>query len=265
MTGNVDALPEYERHSLRMAERRELAGGFAKQIQLTTEPFLDIPFADARVLDIGCGYGHTSAELARLARAVVAVEPNGPLADHAAELARTSTPSFTFRAAGVESLGTGDDDGAFDVVVLDNVLEHLPDQHLALERVSRCLRPGGVAYILVPNKLWPIEAHYSLPFLSYLPLPLATRYLRLSGRGTDYRDASYAPTARRLRRLLSVTPGLDVHFTLPGDVSLAQGGGSLVYRWGVRALRRWPALWTISKALLVVAVKQAADGPLPSE
>ncbi|MFR9803235.1 class I SAM-dependent methyltransferase [Pseudonocardia sp. RS010] len=256
MAGNVSALPEYERRSLRMAERRRLAAGFATQIKLTTEPFLDIPFADARVLDVGCGYGHTSAELARLAHEVVGVEPNELLAEHAGELARTSTPPFAFRRAGVESLGTGSDGGAFDVVVLDNVLEHLPDQHLALERVSHCLRPGGVVYILVPNKLWPIEAHYTLPFLSYLPLPLATRYLRLSGRGTDYRDASYAPTARRLRRLVEDAPGLDPHFTLPGDVSLAEGGGSALYRWGVRALRRWPALWTISKALLVVAVKQ---------
>jgi len=42
---------------------------------------------------------------------------------------------------------------------------------------------------------------------------------------------------------------------LPGDVALAQGGGSRLYRWGVAALRRCPALWTVSKTLLVVLVK----------
>jgi SAM-dependent methyltransferase len=252
----VAELPEYERGSLRMVERRHLAAGFAKQIKLTTEPFLDIPFEQARVLDIGCGYGHTSAELASLARDVVGVEPNGPLAEHAAKLAETHAPPFSFRAAGIEALGEGADTESFDVVVLDNVLEHLEDQRGALERVSKCLRPGGVAYILVPNKLWPIEAHYSLPFLSYLPLPLATRYLRLSGRGTDYQDASYAPTYWGLRRMLAETPLLEARFTLPGDVSLAEGGGSLVYTYGVKALRRWPALWAVSKALLVVATKQ---------
>lgn len=89
------------------------------------------------------------------------------------------------------------------MAVLDNVLEHLDDQHDALERIASCLRPGGVAYILVPNRWWPIEAHYSLPFLAWLPLPLATRYLRWSGRGSDYTDASYAPSYLRMRRLLA--------------------------------------------------------------
>jgi hypothetical protein len=68
--------------------------------------------------------------------------------------------------------------------------------------------------------------------LSYLPLPPATRYLCASGRGTDYRDASYAPSCRRLWTLLGERPELDARLTLPADISLAEGGGSLVYRVG---------------------------------
>jgi hypothetical protein len=36
-------------------------------------------------------------------------------------------------------------------------------------------------------------------------------------------------------------------------------GTPVHYRWGMAALRRWPSLWAISKALLVVVVKAPQD------
>lgn len=250
----MSSLPEYEETTLRMVERRRLAAGFAKQIELTTSPSLDLPFADCTVIDIGCGYGHTATELARTCRHVVGIEPNSVLAGHARDLAqREDTPAFEFRQ---QAIGELEDVDAFDIGIMDNVLEHIEDQPDALRRLSRCLKPGGVAFILVPNKLWPIEAHYGLPFLSYLPLPLATRYLRMSGRGQDYRDASYAPSYRRLWKLLAARPELDARLTLPGDISLAEGGGRAAYALGITLLRRYPRLWMISKSFLVVAKKR---------
>ena len=200
------ALPEYERTTLRMVERRRLAAGFAKQIALTTGPFLDRPFAQCRVVDVGCGYGYTALSLAGMCREVVGIEPNAALADEAKRLAAEEAPNFEFRTQSITDFGRDGDRESFDVAVLDNVLEHLPDQPAALERLSDCLRPGGVAYILVPNRFWPIEAHYALPFLSWMPVPLANRYLRATGRGHDYTDASYAPGFLRMRRLLADRP-----------------------------------------------------------
>lgn len=249
----MDALPEYERALGRLIGRRRLAVAFAKQVALTTQPFLDRPFAQCRVVDIGCGYGFTAVELAKSCREVVGIEPNGALAEEANRLASEEAPNFSFRT---QSINDFDDRESFDVAILDNVLEHLDDQPDALERLSNSLRPGGVAYILVPNKLWPIEAHYSLPFLSWMPVPLANRYLRLTRRGHDYTDASYAPGYLRMRKLLAQRPELEATFTVPGDVSLAEGGGSRFYTLGVAALRRFPPLWAISKAFLVVARKR---------
>jgi len=249
----MDALPEYERLSLRMAERSRLAAGFARQIALTAGPRLDLPLADCETIDIGCGYGYTVAELAARCKRVVGIEPNEALAAHAGETVanRGLTNAEVRRCA----IGELDDVQAFDLAIMDNVLEHIADQRGALRRLSRCLRPGGVAFVLVPNRYWPIEVHYRLPFLSYLPPPLATRYLRASGRGNDYTDASYAPSYRRLRALLRERPELDARLTLPADISLADGGGSPAYRAGVRLLRRFPAMWAVSKAFLVVAKK----------
>jgi len=42
-------------------------------------------------------------------------------------------------------------DGAFDTVLMINVLEHVPDEQLALHNVRNSLEPGGRAVILVPQ------------------------------------------------------------------------------------------------------------------
>lgn len=252
----MSSLPEYEQAHLSIDERGRLAAGFAKQIELTTEPLRDIPFNRCNVVDIGCGYGHTAVELAKSCAHVVGLEPSPGLAAHARELStQDASPRFELRE---QPVGELEDIETFDIAVMDNVLEHIENQAEALHRLSRCLKPGGVAFILVPNKTWPIEAHYRLPFLSYLPLPLANKYLQITGRGHDYRDASYAPSYRRLKRLLAQRPELDSSLTVPADISLAGGGSRAAYRYGVEALRRFPQLWMISKSFLVIAKKTRA-------
>jgi len=234
--------------------RAPRAPAFARQILATSGPFLRSVVSDLAVLDVGCGYGHTAIELARECKQVVGIEPNQTLWQHACGLGSSSgCTNVEFRNDGIEALS---DVSCYDLVVLDNVLEHVRDQELALRRVSAALKPGGVAFILVPNRLWPIEVHYGLPFLSYLPLRLANCYLRMTGRGRDYSDASYAPSYSGLKRLLGGCKELAPRFVLPADVSLATLGRSFHYRLGVAAIRRFPWLWAISKVFLVIAVKQ---------
>jgi SAM-dependent methyltransferase len=236
-----------------MAERGQLAAGFARQIEMTARPYLDMPFSDCEIIDIGCGYGYTLAELAKNCSKALGIEPNETLAATANQIiVDRGIANAKVRQMSIDQL---EDDQAFDLAIMDNVLEHIEDQPDALWRLSRCLRPGGVAFILVPNKFWPIEAHYGLPFLSYLPLRLATQYLRASGQGTDYRDASYAPSYRRLWKLLNARSELKSRLVLPADISLAERGQSFFYRTGVKAINRFPHLWMISKAFLVIAKK----------
>ena len=227
------------------------ADAFARQILATCGPDLPKSAAQLDVLDLGSGYGATAAALAERCRSVVGLEPMPELHKASLRLGE-GISNLTFRQGGVEQL---DEVEAYDLVVLDNVFEHLPDQCEALRRIDRALRPGGVVYLLVPNRLWPVEVHYGLPFLSWLPLSWANRYLRLSGRGEDYTDASYAPTRWGLNRALRAHPNWSWRYTLPGDPSATRAGTPAHYRIGMAALRGVPALWVVSKAFLVVAVK----------
>lgn len=248
------ARPAYDEGDQAMlAQRAPRARAFAKQVLDTSGPYL--PERPLSVIDVGCGYGHTAVELARQCERVVGIEPFDEPAAFAKELAAASgLRNLEIRQQSLYELPERE---AFDLAVLDNVFEHLPDQVGALTKLSTALRPGGVLYLLMPNKLWPIEVHYHLPFLSYLPLTFANRYLQLTGRGQDYTDASYAPTYFKLRRLLDAHPELTYRFVLPADISLAANGNALYYRLGVAAIKRFEWLWAISKAFLVIAVKNA--------
>ncbi len=247
--------PHYDKDAKSMlSTRAPLARNFAKLILDTTRPFLHRPPQELKVIDVGCGYGHTTIELAKQCHYVVGIEPAAELYRFAIQLkVESGLTNIEFRQQSIYELTEVE---AYDLVVLDNVFEHLPDQRLALAKISQILKPGGVVYILTPNKLWPIEPHYHLPFLSYLPLPLANYYLRITGRGEDYSDACYLPTYWGLKKLLREREEIQWHFVLPSDVTLATKGHSLHYRLGVNLIRRFPFLWAISKSFLVVGVKK---------
>ena len=84
----------------------------------------------------------------------------------------------------MHALHTGFADNIFDVVVCNQMYEHVPDAEQLLQEIRRILVPGGVCYFGATNRLKVIETHYGrLPFLSFLPKPLANLYLRILGLG----------------------------------------------------------------------------------
>jgi SAM-dependent methyltransferase len=100
----------------------------------------------ARILDYGCGYGRTLAELA------AAGWTNAVGVDFSAALVargRAAQPSLDLRhVAGLPLLGEPDD--AFDVVILFAVLTSIPDdgeQRALMAELRRLLRPGGFLYV----------------------------------------------------------------------------------------------------------------------
>lgn len=252
--------PTYDTFRDMSMVRGPMAELLARQVVETTKTFLRRPLMELNVLDVGSGYGHTALELSRVCGTVCGLEPAFSL--HAAALELVSQAdrpgSLEFVHGEIETFSP---DRSFDLVVLDNVYEHLRDQAAAMKTISGLLAPGGVLFLVCPNKLWPLEAHYRLLGLAWLPVRIADAYLRISGRGTSYEDASYAPTFWSLRRQLRRDPSLSFKFVLPGDPEATITGNAWHYRLGMKLLGRAPCLWAISKAFVVVAVKSQGMEP----
>ena len=129
----------------RLADVLETRGADPQQQALRQAFLADVPFpARARVLDVGCGTGVLTRRLARLpaVETVVGVDPAPTLLARARELA-ADLPNVTFQEADGRSLPFGDE--AFDVVVFDSTLSHVPEPEGALAEAHRVPRPSRLA------------------------------------------------------------------------------------------------------------------------
>ena len=123
-----------------------------------------------RVLDVGCGNGSYTVELARRASYVCGLDiQKGNL-----ESFREPIPRVLGAA---ENLPFPSE--SFDVVTMIEVLEHTVCDTKVLAECFRVLRPGGKLVLFVPNKLYPFESHpchlgsfsigRNIPLVSWLP------------------------------------------------------------------------------------------------
>jgi len=144
--------------------------------------------AAGRIVDLGAGTGIIKNELEEITgKYIVGIEMD---------------TSFIERPGGMV---VGDatrlplEGGSVDFVVMNHLYEHVRDQGGLFHEVERVLAPGGTAYVAAGNRLAVMEPHYRLPFLSWLPRPLADAYLRVTGRGDSYRGIRFL-TRRGLER-----------------------------------------------------------------
>lgn len=131
------------------------------------------------LLDFGCGNGAQTLLFADLFGKVVGLDVERDfLADFEAEIRRLDLTD-TVRALpyGGEIFPLQDE--AVDGAVSFTVLEHVPDQELALREILRVLKPGGRFIISVPNKWWVFETHgANLPLLPWNRVPLVSWWPR---------------------------------------------------------------------------------------
>jgi len=146
-------------------------------------------------LDVGCAAGGITALVAPSLRAMVAVEYD---ADHLTHVPARDSRHLVFVRGDAQRLPIAD--SSVDVVICAQVYEHVADARLLVSEIGRVLAPGGVCFFSGPNRWDPIERHYGLPFLSWLPRSLADRYVRATGRGEQYTEQPLS--YRELKRLL---------------------------------------------------------------
>jgi len=143
------------------------------------------PLRGLRVLDAGCGAGEYVRALAARGASVRGVE---------IDCDKLEKSRVAGGARGL--LVCGDLERApfasasFDLVLYNEVLEHVPDDAAALRESFRLLRPGGALVVFAPNRLFPFETHgvyaprsgrrlsHTLPGVPWVPLAVARRLFR---------------------------------------------------------------------------------------
>jgi SAM-dependent methyltransferase len=99
-----------------------------------------------RVVDLACGEGYGSAELARTAASVVGVDANPDAFEHAR--LKYPGPKLRFERNMIELW-----DGDVDCVVFLQTIEHVQDPDAVLARIRDLVGPRGIAYVSTPNVL----------------------------------------------------------------------------------------------------------------
>ncbi|MBB4152363.1 SAM-dependent methyltransferase [Sphingomonas jinjuensis] len=188
----------------------------------------DVP-KGARILEIGCGTGHNLPMLSQFG-AVEAIEIDPAAREIASErLGRPVGDAPLPALPGIER-------GAYDLVAVLDVVEHIEDDVAALAAMKTLLKPGGKILIAVPAHQWMWSAHdvvnhhhrrYSkatlrkaietaglrpkkLTYFNSLLFPLAAA-ARIAGRLTGRDDSDDSPPAKPLNTLFERIFRLERH------------------------------------------------------
>ena len=74
------------------------------------------------------------------------------------------------------------EDGAFDIVFSNAVIEHVGGRDRQRQFVSEAIRVGRRVFITTPNRRFPIEVHTRLPLVHWLPDAVSHRVYDVIGR-----------------------------------------------------------------------------------
>ncbi|MDG2333040.1 MAG: class I SAM-dependent methyltransferase [Myxococcota bacterium] len=151
-----------------------------------------------RVLDLGCGTGYGTGELAAALPRTFAVDrisPDPGARHPAAHFIRADAAHLPLRTQ------------SFDMIVSFQVIEHLEDPAPYLKAIARLLKPGGTALITTPNLL---ESDRENPFhvheyeASELTALLGEHFSRVDMLGVSATPEPKAYYDARLKRIRSI-------------------------------------------------------------
>jgi len=130
-----------------------------------------VTLENQRILDVGCGLGTYVRRLREFSEHVwgtdIDPEKASAAAAHLPHIVQGAAESLPFRP------------DSFDVVLLNEVLEHVHDDRETIIEAVRCVHPGGHVVVFAPNRLYPFETHgffigrryyfRLLPLINYTP------------------------------------------------------------------------------------------------
>lgn len=157
-----------------------------------------------RVLDIGCGDAGVPVAFARAGARATGLEPALVNLRRGRVRAEDHGVTVALLAGVAETLPFPD--RAFDLAILDNVLEHVRDRDRALAEIRRVLAPDGILYLVTPKPFALLsllsDPHYHMPGLVLLPRTWQKRAVE-ARLGPGAYQVGRIPTRRWVRRALT--------------------------------------------------------------
>jgi len=137
--------PLHRINPLRLAYIRDrLCQGFDRNAKAARS------LAGLKVLDIGCGGGLVCEPLARLGAEVTGIDPGNEGIEAARAHAAAAGLEIRYEAVEAGELAARND--TYDVVLLLEVVEHVPDVPAFLATVAPLVRPGGLVILSTLNR-----------------------------------------------------------------------------------------------------------------
>ncbi|MEA3409009.1 MAG: class I SAM-dependent methyltransferase, partial [Candidatus Eisenbacteria bacterium] len=203
-----DTWADYYAHYQRELARRHLI------------PFLEqsgVSIDGAAILDVGCGDGGATREFARSAGRCVGLDIG--------DFPWTGDGEVEFRKADIldESVAASLR-GQFDIVLLRDVIEHIPDKEKMVRHLKGALRGSGLLLVTFPPYYSAFGGHQQVELtgsrLRYLPYMHAHPRLRHIARtrmtvGAFERLARRTGLVIRARRLFALRPSFELRYGLP--------------------------------------------------
>ena len=186
-----------------------------------------VPLENRYILDVGCGIGQYVNAFRRYSPHVYGIDVAPERVRRGAE----TLPNLMLASSDALPFPTA----SFDVIVLNEVIEHVRDDRATMVEIARVLRPGGHAVFYAPNRFSPFETHGiylrgryhfgNIPLVNYLPNALRDRFV-------PHARVYLARDFRRISRGLPLRT--EVHtYVYPGFDNIAARNAGLA-----RVLRR---------------------------
>ncbi len=198
----------------------------------------------ARILEVGSAAGTLLIALKRLGYDVVGVDPWEPARENSRLLSQKLGEDVEVVAGRAEELPF--EDGIFDLVIANSVLEHVTDLEASLSEAARVLKPGGGFWFYTTSALCPRQGEIrGYPFFGWYPDRLKKRIMKhaLENRpeliGHTTAPAYHWLTPGKAKRLLK-RHGFSQIFNR-WQLKLPSEGGS-GYRFALRLIKSLPPL-----------------------
>lgn len=155
------------------------------------------------ILDAGCGMGGISIAMAKMKGRVFSLDFNAKFIPIAKTRALEEKVDAVFIRGSNEKLPFMDN--FFDIIICNDVIEHVPEPMNMISEFDRALKPGGLLYLTTHNRisknLIKDDRHYGLFGLTLMPKKLAEFYTVKVRKRIDIYDVHSPQTYISIKRL----------------------------------------------------------------